>query len=98
MKKEKNYSEEVLIKTIDFLLQEDEEFSKLCDSDNRLINIIDVLLHWANVDICNGCKYFDKEECECLQSGKMIYDICRDNLIEQISNGTLKPNGKGGAR
>ena len=80
------------IKAIDYLLAQEKT---LC-SENRLINILDFIINYCSGDFCTGCKNLSEDGFECISKGN-FYD-CRNNLLEQIANGTLKPKGKGGAK
>ena len=81
-----------IIKAIDYLLKQEKN---LC-SENRLLNILDFIIDNCSGDYCTGCKNLSEDGCECIKKGE-FYD-CRNNLLEQIANGTLSLNGKGGAK
>lgn len=81
-----------VIKAIDYLLKQEKT---LC-SENRLLNILDFIIDYCSGDFCTGCKNLSEDGFECVKKGD-LFD-CRNNLLEQIANGTLKPNGKGGAK
>ncbi len=81
-----------VIKAIDYLLKQEKT---LC-SENRLLNILDFIIDYCSGDFCTGCKNLSEDGCECVKKSN-FYD-CRNNLLEQIANGTLSPNGKGGAK
>ena len=81
-----------LIKAIDFLLKQE----KGLVSENRLLNILDFIIDNCSGEYCTGCKHLSEDKETCLSRGDSIN--CRNSLLERISNGTLKPNGKGGAQ
>ena len=84
-----------LIKAIDFVISQDKRFNS---SKNRLTKILDFLLYWTDVDVCKGCKFYNLDENDCTKASAEIYKCCRNSLLEQIANGTLSPNDKGGAQ
>lgn len=84
-----------VIKAIDFVISQDKRFNS---SKSRLTNILDFLLYWSDVDVCKGCKFYNLDENDCTKACAEIYKCCRNGLLEQIANGTLKLNGKGGAQ
>ena len=81
-----------VIKAIDYLLKQEKT---LC-SENRLINILDFIIDNCSSEYCIGCKHLSEDKETCLSRGDSIN--CRNSLLERISNGTLSPNGKGGAQ
>ena len=81
-----------VIKAIDYLLKQEKT---LC-SENRLLNILDFIIDNCSGEFCTGCKNLSEDGYECINKGN-FYD-CRNNLLEQIANGTLSLKGKGGAK
>lgn len=84
-----------VIKAIDFIISQDKRFNS---SKNSLEKILDFLLYWSDVDVCKHCKFQSLDDNDCTKAGAEVYKYCRKGLIEQIANGTLSPNGKGGAK
>ena len=93
-----------VIKAIDFVLSQNEIANN--SIKNRLVKIFDFLLYWtSSIDVCKRCNYYDSNKNDCIKISteenynlKTIYENCRKGLLEQVANGTLKLNGKGGAQ
>lgn len=81
-----------VIKAIDYLLKQEKT---LC-SENRLLNILDFIIDNCSGEYCTGCKDLSEDKETCLSRGDSTN--CRNSLLERISNGTLSPKGKGGAK
>lgn len=92
MEKQTIYSDDTVIKAIDYLLKQEKT---LC-SENRLINILDFFIDNCNGEYCTGCEYLSEDKENCLSRGDST--ACRNSLLKRILNDTLKPNGKGGAK